>query len=106
MKKVHYSTDLGRQMAGRKKHPALLEGWKEMCPQTGGKSITVQDKGICFFPSDQSNFPLGVGIAAFRRKKGLGLYCARIHTPKDTVCEENNVILIRDFLIRIIEKGK
>ena len=90
----------------RKKHPALLEGWKEMCPQTGEKSIAVQDRGVCFFPSDQGNFPLGVGIAAFRRKKGLGLYCARIHTPKDTVCEENNVILIRDFLIRIIEKGK
>ena len=90
----------------RKKHLALLEDWKEMCPQTGGKSIAVQDKGICFFPSDQGNFPLGVGIAAFRRKKGLGLYCARIHTPKDTVCEENNVILIRDFLIRILEKGK
>ncbi|MBR5244704.1 MAG: M28 family peptidase [Clostridia bacterium] len=90
----------------RKKHRALLEGWKEMCPQTGGKSIAVQDRGVCFFPSDQGNFPLGVGIAAFRRKKGLGLYCARIHTPKDTVCEENNVILIRNFLIRILEKGK
>ena len=90
----------------RKKHPALLEGWKEMCPQTAEKSIAIQHKGICFFPSDQANFPLGVGIAAFRRKKGLGLYCARIHTPKDTVCEENNVILIRNFLIRILEKGK
>ena len=90
----------------RKKHLALLEGWKEMCPQTGEKAIAIQDKGICFFPSDQGNFPLGVGIAAFHRKKGLGLYCARIHTPKDTVCEENNVILIRDFLIRILEKGK
>ncbi len=90
----------------RKKHPALLEDWKEMCPKTGEKSIAIQDKGLCFFPSDQANFPLGVGIAAFRRKKGLGLYCSRIHTPKDTVCEENNVILIRNFLIRILEKGK
>ena len=48
---------------------------------------------------------LGVGIAAFRRSKVFGLYCARIHKPKDTVCEENNMILIRDTLIRIIEKG-
>ncbi len=90
----------------RKKHPALLESWRAMCPQTGGKSIAIQDKGLCFFPSDQANFPLGVGIAAFRRRKGIGLYCARIHTKKDTVCEENNMILIRDTLIRIIEKGK
>lgn len=90
----------------RKTHPALLENWKAVCPQVGEKSIAIQDKGICFFPSDQSNFPLGVGIAAFRRSKVLGLYCSRIHTSKDTVCEENNVILIRNFLIRILEKGK
>ena len=83
-----------------------MECWKALCLVNGEKSISIKDRGICFFPSDQGNFPLGVGIASFRRKKGLGLYCARIHTPQDTVCEENNVILIRDFLIRILEKGK
>ena len=89
----------------RKKHPQRLENWKSDCLPRGEKTIAVHDKGLCFFPSDQANFPLGVGIAAFRRSKVFGLYCARIHTPKDTVCEENNMILIRDTLIRIIEKG-
>ena len=90
----------------RRQQRDRLESWKELCPAPGEKSIAIRDKGICFFPSDQGNFPYGVGIAAFRRSKVFGLYCARIHTPKDTVCEENNMILIRDFLIRIIEKGK
>ena len=90
----------------RKQQQDRLESWKMLSPAAGKKSITIWDKGICFFPSDQGNFPYGVGIAAFRRSKVFGLYCSRIHTPKDTTCEENNVILIRDFLIRIIEKGK
>jgi len=90
----------------RKKYPGLIETWKTLCFPDGEKSITVHDRGVCFFPSDQGNFPLGVGIAAFQRKKGIGLYCSRIHTPKDIICEENNVILIRNYLIRILEKGK
>ena len=89
----------------RKKQRERVERWKALCPVTGEKSITIQDRGICFYPSDQANFPWGVGIAAFRRHKAIGLYCNRIHTPKDTICEINNVILIRDMLIRIIEKG-
>lgn len=89
----------------RKQQRERVESWKALCPAAGEKSISVQDRGICFYPSDQANFPWGVGIAAFRRGKAIGLYCNRIHTPKDTICEENNVILIRDMLIRIIEKG-
>lgn len=89
----------------RKKQRQRVECWKALCLVNGEKSIFIKDRGICFFPSDQGNFPWGVGIAAFRRSKAVGLYCARIHTTKDTVCEENNVILIRDMLIRIIEKG-
>ena len=89
----------------RKQQRERVEGWKALCPAAGEKSIAIHDDGICFYPSDHANFPWGVGIAAFRRGKAIGLYCNRIHTPKDTICEVNNVILIRDMLIRIIEKG-
>lgn len=61
----------------------------------GNKTISVRHKGFRYYPSDQKNFPLGVGIAAFRRKKGVGLYCDKIHTPKDTVLDETNVNLLR-----------
>ena len=39
---------------------------------------------------------------AFNRKKTIGLYCDKIHTNKDTVLDENNVIFLRDTLIRLI----
>lgn len=62
------------------------------------KTIAVRNKGFRFYPSDQANFPYGVGIAAFRRKKGVGLYCNRIHTNRDTILEETNVNILRAAL--------
>jgi len=68
----------------------------------GDKSITVKHKGFRYYPSDQRNFPYGVGIAAFRRSKWAGLYCDKIHTAKDTVLDERNVNLLRAALTTCI----
>ncbi len=68
----------------------------------GKKTIAVCNKGFRTYPSDQKNFPYGVGIAAFHRtKKGI-LYCSRIHTKKDTILEETNVNLLRAALTSYI----
>ena len=64
----------------------------------------VQEKGFSVHPSDQVNFPYGVGICALR-KKGKILYLSRIHTPKDTVLEETNVNILRAALITFITCG-
>ena len=74
--------------------------------RNGQKTIAVCNKGFRTYPSDQKNFPYGVGIAAFRRKKGVGLYCARIHTKKDTTLEETNVNLLRAALTTLITNDK
>lgn len=68
----------------------------------GSKTIAVHHKGFAYYPSDQKNFPLGVGIAAFRRKRNIGLYCDKIHTARDTVLDESNVNLIRAALSSLI----
>lgn len=68
----------------------------------GSKTISVIHKGFSYYPSDQRNFPLGVGISAFNRKKNVGLYCDKIHTPKDTVLDETNVNLLRAALTTLI----
>lgn len=70
--------------------------------RNGEKTIAVKHKGFRTYPSDQKNFPYGVGIAAFHRKKGVGLYCSRIHTAKDTVLEETNVNILRAALTSLI----
>ena len=68
----------------------------------GSKTIAVRNKGFRVYPSDQKNFPYGVGIAAFRRKKGVGLYCAKIHTAKDTTLDQTNVNILRAALTSYI----
>lgn len=74
------------------------------CGYFGKKSLLVRDKGFSIYPSDQANFPYGVGIAALKRGK-VGLYLDRIHTPKDTVLEETNVNILRAAIISMITCG-
>ena len=71
------------------------------CGQFGRKFVTIRDKGFSVYPSDQKNFPYGVGIAAFHKGK-FGLYLNRIHTKKDTVLEETNVNILRAAICTLI----
>lgn len=68
----------------------------------GKKSVSIREKGFAYYPSDQANFVYGVGIAALLRSKWAGLYLDKIHTRKDTVLDEENVIILRDRLTAVI----
>lgn len=68
----------------------------------GPKTIAICNTGFRTYPSDQKNFPYGVGIAAFRRKKYLGCYCDKIHTPKDKNLDQTNVNILRAALTSYI----
>ena len=68
-----------------------------------GKKIRIRKKGFSHCPSDQGSFPYGVGIMAFHRMKGIGIYCDRIHTWRDTILDENNVRLITDALLTFFD---
>lgn len=71
------------------------------CGYFGTKSVVLRERGFSIYPSDQANFPYGVGICALRKGK-LGLYLGRIHTKKDTILEETNVNILRAALISMI----
>lgn len=66
----------------------------------GNKTVALWKKSA-MFNSDQKNYPYGVGIAAFHKKKLVGYCCGRIHTRRDTILEEENVIILRDQLLKI-----
>ena len=57
---------------------------------SSGKQTCLTGPLGAFYPSDQVNFPCGVGVAAMNRSPLLGLYLSRIHTARDTVCDERN----------------
>lgn len=71
------------------------------CGYFGKKNVLVHEKGFSVYPSDQANFPYGVGICALRKGKA-GLYMSRIHTPRDTVLEETNINILRAALTTYI----
>ncbi|MGN0989057.1 MAG: M28 family peptidase [Eubacteriales bacterium] len=59
-----------------------------------GKNVTVEKSAAgIYYPSDQRNFPCGIGVAAFKKGK-FGLYLDRIHTVRDTAFDERNVELL------------
>jgi len=84
-----------------KKHGVMAK-LQAACKTDGAKTVTLKDKGFAIYPSDQANFPLGLGIAAFCRSRRNVLYLAKIHTAKDRILDETNVRLIRDYLMEAI----
>jgi len=85
-----------------KKDSEKMDLLRKMNAAADEKSITLHEKGFYVYPSDQKNFPYGVGIAAFRRSRLFGLYCDKIHTKKDTILEEKNVSILRDSILNLI----
>ncbi len=87
-----------------KKDTEKLRPLAEICGYWGEKSLLLKRKGFYVYPSDQRNFPYGVGVAAFNRKKFIGLYCDRIHTNRDTILEPTNVNILRAAIVSLICK--
>ncbi len=81
-----------------KEHCELLEKSFE---SDSRMKVTVTTSGL--YPSDQSKFKHGIGVAAFRKTKGGMLYMNRIHTAKDTVYRKENIDFIADGTLRLIE---
>ncbi len=85
-----------------KKDPTLLESISKICGKTGQKEIRLRSKGFYGGNSDHKKFPMGVAIMAFQYKKGIGLYCGRIHTWRDTILDYQNLVILRDALLKLI----
>ena len=65
-----------------------------------GKELLVEMASSTFYPSDQAGFPFSIGVAAFKKRKGIGLYIDKIHTRKDVEWDERN---IQCLVERVIE---
>ena len=83
-----------------KKSPEKLAHLRTCCGSFGTRRILLREKGFSVYPSDQYQFPYGVGICALRGKRIL--YLSRIHTAKDTTLNPTNVNILRAALITLI----
>ena len=80
----------------RKARKGYSEALRAAFAEYPGKKLHFESTLSAFYPSDQANFPVGVGVSALRKKPVLGLYLSRIHTPKDTVLQEENLVCLAE----------
>jgi hypothetical protein len=67
-------------------------------------NVEIISKGV-FYPSDQANFELGVGVAAFNYSKKLKtLYMDKIHTGKDIVFNYDNILFLKECAIKLLKE--
>ena len=79
------------------------EQFEKAFPATESMHTEVVTKGV-FYPSDQANFPMGVGVAALKKNEKTGiLYMNRIHTAKDTVYKEKNISYLVNGAITLLD---
>ncbi len=84
----------------RKKARSLTDLLQSCYPSTADITAETATRG-CIYPSDQSAFPCGVGVAALKCGVGGILYMNRIHTPRDTVFREENIAFLVDGSLRL-----
>lgn len=91
----------GKRMRG----DGALEQLERAFPSRGDKQVEVV-RGFGFYPSDNKSFRRGVGICALKKNRVVGYYMDRIHTGRDTVLEEENILLLRDGALRLLEQAE
>lgn len=85
---------------------ARLGGWLREATAVGlvsGKRVTLREKGFSYFPSDQAVFPYGVGVGAFKKSKLGFLYLGKVHTKRDRILDEKNVVFLSQFIVELLE---
>ncbi len=85
-----------------KENEKLLGKLERAFPSAGEKSVELV-RSFGFYPSDQRSFPMGVAVCALKKKPFVGYYMDRIHTKRDTVLDQNNLMLLRDGVLRLID---
>ena len=85
-----------------KKDAAAQETIESAFRPVEGKDVQIV-RGFGFYPSDNANFKKGAGVCALKHKPVIGYYMDRIHTAKDTICDERNIELLRDGAVRLAE---
>ncbi len=90
-------------LAVRKHAAAYVPALTAAFPETEHFHVDICQKGV-FYPSDQAQFPCGVGVAALKKTKRGLLYMNRIHTKTDTVYEEGNIAYLVESAIRLAKE--
>lgn len=79
----------------------LLE---EVMQGTAGRTCVMNRMEKCVYPSDQRSFKHGIAVCACKKTRSIGYYCDKIHTKRDTVCEQVNLDYLAEGLTAFVER--
>ncbi|MBE5797119.1 MAG: M28 family peptidase [Clostridiales bacterium] len=68
-----------------------------------GRNFLMNKMEKCVYPSDQANYRYGIAVCACNKMKVIGYYCDKIHTKKDTVCEQANLDFLAEGLSAFVD---
>lgn len=83
------------------KYGALLRG---AFSENMGKTMYFEKSSTTYYPSDQAGFPISVAVASMNKSRLFGLYMNRIHTRRDTVCDEGNIAFVCESLTAFVRE--
>lgn len=81
-------------------YAALTQGMEA----AAGRKLHIFPLETSMCASDQKNFRTSCAICACSVKKGIGFYCDRIHTNKDTICDQVNLDFLAQGLSTFVSK--
>lgn len=69
-----------------------------------GRALLMNDMEKSVYPSDQASYKLGIAVCACLKGPRIGYYFDKIHTIKDTVCDQGNLDFIANGLADFVER--
>ena len=77
---------------------------EEAMQGVSGRRFIMNKLERCIYPSDQSQFKLGIAVCACNKMPVIGYYCDKIHTRRDTICEQANLDFLAQGLSDFVSK--
>ncbi len=88
----------------KKARPNYLKIFENSFLSTDSKNILIEKAEKLLYPSDQSNFKCTAAVAALNKNKIFGYYMSRIHTNRDTIFDEENITLLKNYTLSLIDQ--
>ena len=96
-----YITFISKRKARKDQNYKELLKCLEKSAKAHDVDLLIRKMKPMMFGSDQMHFAKGVGVCALK-KSPIGMYVARIHTPFDTICREENVNYLVDGVCEFV----
>lgn len=88
-----------------RKDAAAMAALAAAFPPGEAKTALLDTWPLTIYPSDQMMFSRGVGVVALRRAPLLGRYLSRIHTARDTVLQQENILWLAEASLRLVRNA-